>query len=312
MVKLNLNNTTTFTSHRYGWGYAMNHLKYLHSNSGIDVDDFIEKNFSWNIEEKKPVYRKKWVGFLHNPPNIPLWFDYFHSPQEILKRPYFQESLKSCLCLIVLSDYLKNWLEEKVNIPVFSVKHPTGQCNNNWSIRKYLHSKRKIIQLGYWLRDLDSFTVIDTGIFKKVWFPSHYKYAIKLYHIYNQSIGVHPEDVESKLKNIFISNHLSNEDYDEELSKSVVYLKLYDSSANNAIIECISRSTPVVVNKLPAVVEYLGENYPLYHDFENNSISDLLNDDRIIQAHNYLKNMNKEFLKGEYFVSKIKKYLKKI
>ena len=41
---------------------------------------------------------------------------------------------------------------------------------------------------------------------------------------------------------------------------------MYDSSANNAIIESIARATPVLVNPLPAVVEYLGADYPLYFD----------------------------------------------
>jgi hypothetical protein len=41
-------------------------------------------------------------------------------------------------------------------------------------------------------------------------------------------------------------------------------MDLYDATSNNAIVECIIRNTPIIVNKLPGVVDYLGENYPLY------------------------------------------------
>jgi hypothetical protein len=39
---------------------------------------------------------------------------------------------------------------------------------------------------------------------------------------------------------------------------------LYGSAANNAVIECIARATPIIINPLPSVVEYLGADYPLY------------------------------------------------
>ena len=48
------------------------------------------------------------------------------------------------------------------------------------------------------------------------------------------------------------------------LSSSVVLCLLYATAANNVVIECIARATPILVNPLAAVVEYLGPDYPLY------------------------------------------------
>ncbi len=59
---------------------------------------------------------------------------------------------------------------------------------------------------------------------------------------------------------------LHNDDYDLLLSENIVFLKLVDASAVNTIIECIVRKTPVLVNRLPAVVEMLGEGYPFYYE----------------------------------------------
>lgn len=67
-----------------------------------------------------------------------------------------------------------------------------------------------------------------------------------------------------KLDNVKYLERLDNESYDELISKNIVFLDLFDSSANNIIMECISRNTPILVKKLPAIVEYLGEEYPFY------------------------------------------------
>ena len=89
------------------------------------------------------------------------------------------------------------------------------------------------------------------------------------------------------------------------LTSGIVFLDLYDSSANNAVIECIARNTPLLVNKHPAVVEYCGEDYPLYFDNLDHA-SDMLHDrELIISAHEYFKNMDKSWLNGGYFANDV-------
>ena len=93
-------------------------------------------------------------------------------------------------------------------------------------------------------------------------------------------------------------------EYDELLEKNIVFVDLIDASANNAILECIVRNTPIIVNKLEAVVEYLGEDYPLY--FENLSdIPSLLEKDKIVEAHQYLCKLDKTELSIDYFCKKV-------
>jgi hypothetical protein len=107
--------------------------------------------------------------------------------------------------------------------------------------------------------------------------------------------------------------NVDNNKYDEILSKYVVFIKLFDASAVNTLIECIVRNTPIIINKLPAVVEYLGENYPLYY----NNIEEVPNllqikffkTNNIYKAYRYLKEMNKDFLKIETFIDSLKKII---
>jgi hypothetical protein len=92
------------------------------------------------------------------------------------------------------------------------------------------------------------------------------------------------------------------QEYDELLSKNIVFINLYDASANNAILECIIRNTPILVNKVGGVVEYLGPDYPLYYN-NLNEIHGLLN--KVTLAHEYLKNMDKSEFTMEFFYKKL-------
>lgn len=64
---------------------------------------------------------------------------------------------------------------------------------------------------------------------------------------------------------------LTDADYDNLLTKNLVYIQLFDASAINTLNECIARNTPILINPVPAVVELLGPDYPFYYDQNNPS-----------------------------------------
>ena len=103
--------------------------------------------------------------------------------------------------------------------------------------------------------------------------------------------------------------------YDKLLTENIVFINLVDASAVNTVIECIVRETPIIINKIPAVVELLGENYPLYFTEKDMNIKvyEMLKADRkILKAHKYLKNMKKEKFFINNFIIEFKNILKKI
>ena len=112
---------------------------------------------------------------------------------------------------------------------------------------------------------------------------------------------------DDEYKSVEFVDRLTNDDYDELLSKNIVYLNLYDSSANNAIIECIARGTPLLVNKLPAVVEYLGEDYPFYFTDDQEATRKLNDLNLIRRTHEYLMSFeNKKRILMETFIDDLK------
>jgi hypothetical protein len=289
----------------------MSKLLPYHSSSGILFDSFLEKTFCWNVldtyrgRSNVIPYKRPWIGVLHNPPNIPEWFDNYNSPQAVLDRNLFKRSLGSCKALIVLSEYLQSWLSERVDVPVVSVKHPTEIPNNKWKPENFFSKYRKIIQIGYWLRNMESFLSLKhSNKYSKVWLPGAYDYAMQMLSIQEKHDRGFYEN-KYRWSSVQVLNHIPNKDYDELLSSSIVFLDLFDSSANNAVIEPIARNTPILINKIDPVVEYLGVDYPLYYNNIEHAQSLLKDDDLIYQAHLYLKNMDKRWLSGEFFAADV-------
>jgi len=122
--------------------------------------------------------------------------------------------------------------------------------------------------------------------------------------IYNK-IGINIRNFEgndllkSFLERVDILETMSNTMYDELLCQNIMFLNLIDASVANTIIECIVRFTPLIVNRIPATVELLGENYPLFYD-KLEEIPELFQN--IEKAHIYLKNMDQEIYRIENFV----------
>jgi hypothetical protein len=71
-------------------------------------------------------------------------------------------------------------------------------------------------------------------------------------------------------------------------------------SANNAILECIKYNIPIILPNYQALRFYLGKNYPLFYTNESD-IHNILNDkSKLLEAHMYIKNMNKTIFSFTY------------
>lgn len=323
MRTVNISNPTYFSAHRSGWGHVMNGLMKFHSPNSILLDDFIDITFGYNFElslRKKIIpYKKPWIGFLHHPPKICPWYeDNYKSSIDIhnfLNTDVFLSSLASCKGLFVLSEYLKTYLEKNFSqfkhVPIFVLKHPTEFGLYDWDFSKfktfYNDTGIKLLSVGYFLRNLSTiFTVSATKKIDKILLPSHLEMALD-----NLEREFKYKNIDIDKTRVKILSWQDNKFYDKILEQSVVFLDLYDTSCNNAIIESMIRNTPLIVNDHPATQEYLGKDYPSY--FRNESeIPELLTYDSIQTTAEYLKNKTKTELTIDYFTSEFQKYLQHI
>lgn len=102
-----------------------------------------------------------------------------------------------------------------------------------------------------------------------------------------------------------IMNKLSNDEYDTLLSESVVFLDLIECSAVNTVIECIVRNTPIIINRLPALEEILGKNYPGFYRNLAHAAEILQDTNKISIIHNYLKSLDKSRYQLEQFINDV-------
>jgi hypothetical protein len=323
--KIDLSDGVQIRGHRSGWGYAMAALQPLHSPTGVLCDGFVERNFAWRhwragvrprevlqrmlfegtfqhlatSEEHGTIpYTRPWVGFLHNPPGMPRWYRYQDAPQTIFAKDVWRRSLEWCIGLFALSEYHATWLRKQTGKPVSTLALPTEEPTVRFDFDRFLANPRKqIVQVGWWLRRLSAIHELpipaDNPLgYEKVrlvprFFDDANAYLAELLAAERAQDG---GDWQARVAGeTRVVQHVANVAYDELLAQNIVLLWLYDASANNAVVECIVRGTPLLVNRLPAVEEYLGADYPLYVDDLADAAAKALDLDRLRAAHCYLR-----------------------
>lgn len=336
--RINLNHQKRFNCHRSGWNYVLEALEPLHNSSGVMFDGFLEHNFSWrhwksgtrdpevmkryrksrvlqllatSEELEITPYREPWVGCIHNPQNMPEWFHYHQSPQSIFEKPVWQESLEHCRGLFAFSEYHAEWLRDQTGKPVSCLTHPTEIPETRFSFERFMSNPdKKIIQIGWWLRRQSA--IIELPLPGNN--PANYEKIRLVPQFFDNAVSYTRSLIEQEIAQLRLSipdafaqntrevTHLSNPDYDEWLSCNLAFVYLFDASANNAVIECIARTTPLLVNPLPAVREYLGDDYPLYFENLDEAAEKALDLQLIEKTHEYLKVLpTRTRLSPEYF-----------
>ena len=278
-----------FGNHRSGWSFAVSALAPAHDPRAIYLNTFIEKTFVWDPRTARPI-TEPWLGIIHIPPYVPPWSLPHQSNDALFASPAWQASLPHCRGLFTLSEHHRKHLQSRLRIPVESLLHPTEEVATRWSPEAFERNPAKcIIQVGWWLRVLHSiFELPPCGlekIFLRARAESFLDDLIARERAVRERLGLFKPAMYSTAR---VVSALANDDYDRLLAQNIVFLNLYDASANNTILECIARNTPVLVNPLPAVVEYLGEGYPLYYRSLDEAAAKARDTDLLRRAHDHL------------------------
>jgi hypothetical protein len=302
MVKLKMGGQIKWSEHRSGWAYALQLLEPYKDDAGVLFDGVVDLSFAKGID--KPVgsqsvpYKEDWIGFVHSAPKkCPFWRDYA-TFETISITAAFLDSLENCRGLFTLSEHSADYVREKLKnaVKVQSLKHPTEFPNKTFDFEKFL-AEKKIVHVGTWLRRIMSFFDLKVPDFEKILLknPATLGYL-------EDEIKYHRRS-EFRINDVEFREHLPDVEYDNLLSESIVFIHLCDASATNTIVECVARNTPIAVNRIDPVVEYLGEDYPLYYTCIEEVQSKLRDVHTIYGAHEYLKTFEgKKELTGEYFI----------
>jgi hypothetical protein len=174
----------------------------------------------------------------------------------------------------------------KLDIPVDTVYHPVG-FDGEFD-PAIIDTTKTVILVGSQLRRATTLYQLDLPGYRKVWLPGRTEQ--KANYLLNQeceefNVTLTPEQI----KSVELLSYISNEAYDTLINNSYLIVHQVNASANNAIIEAISRNIPIFCNRLEAAEEYLGKDYPLF--FRDAKHLALLLQDKpaIHKAHIYLK-----------------------
>ena len=311
VVKFKPSFNLSIFEHRGGWKSILQNLidnNFYNNDSNFDFFDILEFKFMWNQDTTFRCHNK-WAGVVHCTPKTPDFLN-ISNINNLFTNENFIESLENCVFIITLSSYITDFLQCKFNemnknIPIYTLKYPVD--TNNIKLFDFDHyinnDDKKLIQIGQQLRKVTSIYVVNVNNFKKMWLTGTRNLdgcKQKLHEEMNYFN--YDKNILNNQVNMYYTKTF--EEYDDLLSKNIVFIDLFDAGANTVILECIIRNTPVIVNKLPPIVEYLGENYPLYFD-DLNEVSSLLTNEKLLDAHNYLCKMNKDELSIDYFTKQI-------
>lgn len=318
--------------HREGWQNVVAQLRAASDTEGttpdLVVDTFVDRTFHWGEAAFLACgvlpYRTPWVGFIHHT------FNETHSTfncAELLRKQSFIASLVSCKGLFVLSEALASELRAKLpsefsHIPVIAMKHPVHFSGTaTWTPRAFMDNPdKKLVQIGSWLRRPFSIYRLqmrckdDLKVRKcalrgramdKYFMPEGLHDAIRRVAARSgataaPSVNELNKYVEGALNmlqemeaGVTSLDYMDNADYDTLLSRNVVFLDLEDASACNAVLECMASTTPLIVNRLPALEEVLGNEYPGFYTTLDEAGEIATDMHRVMAMHAYLSRLDK-------------------
>jgi len=303
--KLYMNHQLGFHSHRGGWGAAMNKLNVLHNEHShvkfVGFVDLIFGNSMYQSQLVDEIPKSSWVGVLHNPPNLPEWYNYNMSLKGVTTSELFYEKLNMCKGLYTTTNNMKEWLDIRLQhhgVKTNVLYHP-HVCENylQFDMESYNNNTMKmLVDVGTWCRRVSSIYIGNfPQQFKLVnlWPAGYSTISSKRSSIQNM-LGKELDIIghDSNLNHVYQQDYLQQHEYDSLLSRNIMFFDYWDTSANNIIMECIERGTPLVCRRGVSVIEYLGADYPLFFD-DLCDCDDIITTDNIQLAHEHLLNIKK-------------------
>jgi len=195
---------------------------------------------------------------------------------------------------------LADWLEARLERPVLRMLHPAAPAGEGFDLEGF-EARPRVVQLGHHLRNLEAIhqlrpvqgmEYVDVRLEGPV--PDKRRRAVEAHWKSLGSRTRHP--------GVSVCARLDDAGYERLLAESVVFLELLTVAASNVVVECMVRGTPLVVNRLPAIEDYLGRDYPLFYD----DLADahrLLDRASLRAGHAYLMGLDKEVLEPKWFAA---------
>jgi hypothetical protein len=289
---------------RGGWGSVLRKLikiGFFDDKSPYPFFDILEQHFTKN---KKYTCLEKWCGVIHLTQNAPPYLEN-ENIRDLFKNEYFLKSMDTCVILFSLSTYVTDFLRSEFatinrQVQIITLKHPVVQEGIiPFSMDKYTNNRQKrLLQIGQQYRKMTSIYRVHCPGHTRQWLTGTTAFKKLSYRLKQEC-----QYLNIRINHLLVQMYYTAtfEEYDELLCQNVVFVDLFDAAANNTVLECIVRQTPLIINRVGGVEEYLGVDYPLYFS-SLDEVPGLLTVDNLNRAHEYLKNICTHDLTIDFFV----------
>ena len=272
--------------HFNGWVSIIESLSKVFTRQDFILHPFLDRDTLFFPDNLTILKGKPWVGIIHFPTHgAPLLHPEVNSIN-VVKKINASEYKDRCNGLIVLTNKAKDVLSKFTDIPIHRLWHPKFVGKNTFDITSYFRNPI-IRHPGKAYRDFYPYFQFNTGLKKEIHIEPESKWLI------DQTL-----ELSGALINDSISintTFLKENKYIKNLITSIGFGYWFDCEASNSILEHLMTHTPIVANRLPSIVEYLGKDYPMYYDDIKMDPDKFLLDKKIIHdTSSYLKDRSKK------------------
>jgi hypothetical protein len=256
--------------HRGGWGALLGHLRErLHADDGTLFVSAVENAF-----QNGRVLEEPWVGVVHQVPRTGT--QRLPDLDRLVRLPAWANSVPWCRGLWTMSAYTRDYLRARTpEVPIGRILYACPRPEERFAMARLRAAlPRRLVLAGHHLRRYQTFCELDAPGYER-WILAPAESGPGLARLRARP-GVR------------VVPRIPDADYERLLAESVFYLDLADASAVTTLVECAVRGTPLLVNPLPAVVEYLGPDYPLYYAEPDEAARKLRDDALLERASRYL------------------------
>ncbi|HUS21604.1 MAG TPA: glycosyltransferase family 2 protein [Aeromicrobium sp.] len=279
------------------WVAAVRALAPFRERGGVVFDACVDATFGWAdpLRYERRVHTTPWVGCVHGVPRPPTHLATFarHGLAALWESPELLRSLEHCRGLFTFSEHAGNWLRAHTDLPVSVVPPPFEAPEARFDLERFIQApERELVQLGWWMTRLNSICDLPVaagnalGLRKFRAAPAErHRMALALARAERAHDGwgeTWPLLATTDVGGLTPSGRA------HVLRSAVIFADLYDANADPVVVDCIASTTPILVNRHPAVVEHLGPDYPLYFDSLNEAATKVIDSDTIEAAHRHL------------------------
>lgn len=277
-----------------GWGWVSNLIYKKFNNNNAKIDLYT----AYEYQVRNNYLNGPCIAIFHQ-----VISGYERSLENLISQKNWRHNKQKIIGAITVSHDQAEFLSRQGIKNISCILHPTPLNVGKWKLDNFLKTNR-IIHIGVHCRNLEFFSRL-----------AHEQFGgLNYFYVMVKKKEVEPEFIR-KYK-VPIISRLSDNKFNKILKDSIVFLQLDSATANNTVLECIARGTPIIINPKGGIMDYLGKNYPLYYRSYGeaaNLIRKIKSDPKIlVSTQNFLEKIKSKFHKDKFIQSlenKIKRWL---